>query len=135
MLNAFKVLLDALFQPNETMSVMLLQYLLCSCSPSWLAQISAIVLEVVRNLVVGTKLAHETKDVIPVVGLGKAKDTLVFDIGVYEGGDVETCSVLDIDEPFWKVCQSVIGICLQRQRQSYEEECPRVQGESRSCRW
>lgn len=114
---------------------MLLQYLLCSCSPSWLAQISAIVLEVVWNLVIGTKLTHETKDVIPVVGLGKAKDTLTFDIGVYEGGDVETCSVLDIDEPFWKVRQSVIEICTKRQGQSYEEEYPQVQGGSRSCRW
>ena len=79
---------------------MLLQNLLGTASGKRLAQILAAIAQIGRDLVVGSQLADDGQNVVPVVRLREAKDALVDNVRVDQGGDVETSGVLDVDEPF-----------------------------------
>ena len=100
-LQVLDVLLDRLLDADEVvLTKVLLQDGLSASFGQNLAQIPAVVFKVSRDLLVGTNLAHDGEDRIPVVWLGESEDTFVLDVGINQGGDMQACGVLDVHKPF-----------------------------------
>lgn len=87
------ICLDGILQADEISPEMFTQNLFRSRFLQDSRLISANIRKIRWEFVLGTKLAQDCKDLIPVPSVSKGKDTFIFKIGIYQGCNVQACRI------------------------------------------